>query len=51
MKDHNGKDTSSYTFKYCVAADHQFISCSDLKIVGRNYSNNKQTENSESAIN
>ena len=27
--------------KHCVADDHQFVSCGDLKIVGRNYCNNK----------
>ena len=42
VKDHNGRDTSSHIFKHCVADDHQFFSCDDLKIVGRNYRSNKR---------
>ena len=42
VKDYNGRDTSSLIFKHCVAADHQFVSCDDLRIVGRNYRNNKR---------
>ena len=42
VKDHNGRDTSSHIFKHCVAADHQFVSCDDLRIVGRNHRNNKR---------
>ena len=42
VKNHNGRDTSSHIFKHCVAADHQFVSCDDLRIVGRNYRNNKR---------
>ena len=34
VKDHNGRDISSHIFKHCVAADHQFVSCDDLRIVG-----------------
>ena len=37
VKDHNGRDTSSHIFKHCVAADRQFVSCDDFKIIGRNY--------------
>ena len=42
VKDHNGRDTSSHIFKHSVAANHQFASCDDLIIVGRNYCNNKR---------
>ena len=42
VKDYNGRDTSSHIFKHCVADDHQFIFCDDLKVVGRNYPNNKR---------
>ena len=42
VKDYNGRDTSSLIFKHCVATDHQFVSCDDLRIVGRNYRNNKR---------
>ena len=42
VKDYNNRDTSSHIFKHCVAADHQFVSCDDLRIVGRNYRNNKR---------
>ena len=41
VKDHIGRDTSSHIFKHCVAADHQLVSSDDLRIVGRNYRNNK----------
>ena len=41
VKDHNCRDTSSHIFKHCVAADHQFVFRDDLRIVGRNYRNNK----------
>ena len=34
VKDHNGRDISSHIFKHSVAADHQFVSCDDLRIVG-----------------
>ena len=44
MKDHNGRGTSSHVFKHCVAADHQFVSCDDLRIVGGNYLNKKQKQ-------
>ena len=36
-KDHSGKDSSSHNFKHCVVADHQFVFCDNLRIVGRNY--------------
>ena len=42
VKDHNDRDTSSHIFKHCVVADHQFVSYDDLRIVGRNYRNNKR---------
>ena len=42
VKDHNGRDTSSHIFKHGVAADHQFVSCDDLRIIGGNYRNNKR---------
>ena len=42
VKDHNGRDTSSHIFKHCVADDYQFVSCDGLKIVGRNYRNNRR---------
>ena len=42
VKDHNGRNTSSRIFKHCAADDHQFVSCDDLKIVGRSYRNNKR---------
>ena len=42
VKNHNCRDTSTYLFKHCVAADHRLVSCDDLRIVGRNYHNNKQ---------
>ena len=42
VKYHNGRDTSSHIFKYCVADDHQFVSCDELKFVGRNCCNNKR---------
>ena len=42
VKDHDGRDTSSHIFKHCVAADRQFVSCNDLRTVGRNYCNNKR---------
>ena len=52
VKDHNGRDTSFHIFKHCVATDHQFVSCDDLRILDRNYGNNKRkTENCRSAIN
>ena len=41
VKDQNGRDTSSHILKDCVAADHQYASCDELKIVIRNYCNNK----------
>ena len=42
VKDHNGRDTSSHIFKHCVAADHYVVSCNDLRLVRRNYHNNKR---------
>ena len=42
VKNYNGRDNSCHIFKHCVAADHQFVSCGNLRIVGRNYGNNKQ---------
>ena len=42
VKDHNGRDTSSHILKHFVAANHQFLSCDDLRIIGRSYLNNKQ---------
>ena len=42
VKDHNGTDSSSHIFKYCVAADHQYVSRGDLKSVGRNCRYNKR---------
>ena len=42
VKDHNCRDTSSHIFKHCVATDHQFVSCNELRFVGRNYGNNKR---------
>ena len=44
VKDHNGRDTSSHVFKHYVAADHQFVSCDDLRIVGKNYHNKKRKQ-------
>ena len=41
VKNHNGRDVSYHIFRLCVAVDHQFGSCDDLRIVGRNYRNNK----------
>ena len=41
VTDHNDRNTFSHIFKHCVAADHQFLSSDDLRIVGRNYKNNK----------
>ena len=32
VKDHNGRDTSSDIFQHCIAGDHQFVSCDDLRI-------------------
>ena len=29
-------------FKHCVVAGHQFVSCDYIRIVGRNYHNNKR---------
>ena len=31
VKDHNIRDNSSHIFKYCLAADCQFVLCDDLK--------------------
>ena len=42
VENHNGRDNSCHIFKHCVAADHQLVSCDDLRIVGRNYRNNKR---------
>ena len=52
VKDHNGRDICSHIFKHCIAADHQFASCDDSRIVGRNYGNNKRKwKTAVSAIN
>ena len=32
VKGQNGRDTCSHVSKHCVAADHQFVSCDDLRI-------------------
>ena len=37
-------------FKHCVADDHQFVSCDDLEIVGRNYCNNKRKQKIAEAL-
>ena len=50
VKDHSGRDTSSHNFKHCVVADHQFVSCDDLRIVGRNYYKDKQKQKIEEAL-
>ena len=42
VENYNGRDNSCDIFKRCVAADHQLVSCDDLRIVGRNYHNNKR---------
>ena len=44
VKDHNGKDAFSYIFKHCIAVDHQFVFCDNLRIAVRNYRNNKQKQ-------
>ena len=44
VKDHNCRDTSSHIFKHCVATDHQFVSCNELRFAGRNYGNNKRKQ-------
>ena len=41
VKDHNGRDTSSYFLKRCIVADHRF---DGLRIVGTNYLNNKSKQ-------
>ena len=50
LKDHNGRDTSSHTFEHCAAADHQFVSWDNLRIVGRNYRNNKRARKIAEAL-
>lgn len=45
IKDHNGKDTFFYIFTNGVPSDQPFVSCDDLRIVGRNYRNNTKTKN------
>ena len=50
VKDHNDRDTSYHIFKYYVAADHQFSSCDNLRIVDRNYSNNKRKQKIAEAL-
>ena len=42
VKHYNGRDISSHIFKHCVVADHQFVSCNDLRIVAKNHGNNKR---------
>ena len=50
VKDHSSRDTSSHIFKHCIVADHQFVSCDDLRIVVRNYGNNKRKQKVAEAI-
>ena len=50
VKDHNVRDFSSHIFKHCVAADHQFVSGDDLRIVGRNYCCNKRKQKIAEAL-
>ena len=50
LRDHNVRDTSSHIFKHCVAADHQFVSGDNLRIVGRNYCNNKRKQKIAEAL-
>ena len=50
VKDHDGRDTSYHILKHCVAADHQFVSCDDLSIVGRSYRNKKRKRKTAEAL-
>ena len=50
VKHRNGRDISSHIFKHFIAADHQFVSCDDLRIVGRNYHNYKRARKIAEAL-
>ena len=48
VKDHYSRGTS-YN-KHCIAADNQFVSRDDLRIVGGNYCNNKRKQKIAEAL-
>ena len=49
-KDQNGKNSSSHIFKICLVVVRQFVSCDDLRILGRNYRNNKWKQKIEKML-
>lgn len=50
VKYHNGGDTFYNIFKHCIVANHQFISCDDLKVIGRNHRKNKGKQKTAEAL-